>query len=276
MALAHALGYKKVKCIVGHDSGAVTAALGALARPDFFESVVLMSHPFKGPPQLPLEPTREVNKESETVDMEAELARLSRPRRHYKWYCCTPNANEEMMEPREGLHEFLRGYFHLKSADCDGNNPHPLESWTAPELAKMPRYYIMDKDDSMRDAVARDMAKEDPTVVRERSKRWLSDAELAVYVEEYSRSGFRGGLNWYRVQTQAKVAGELETFAGKKIEISCLFVGGRKDWGSFRSRARWKTWTKYAQTSEVRDTSMEQVTGCHRRGLGRQSRKYCA
>jgi hypothetical protein len=49
-------------------------------------------------------------------------------------------------------------------------------------LAKIPTYYIMDKDDSMREAVAREMAKEDPEIVRKKSKRWLSNAELDVYV----------------------------------------------------------------------------------------------
>ena len=27
---------------------------------------------------------------------------------------------------------------------------------------------------------------------------WLSEAELEMFVTEYSRSGFTGGLNWYR------------------------------------------------------------------------------
>lgn len=235
VVLAHALGHQKVRCIVGHDFGAVTAALCALARPDFFESVVLMSHPFKGAPLLPLKPAATAVQRSEAaVDMEAELAQLERPRKHYKWYYCTPEAGKEMTEPKEGLHEFMRGYFHLKSADWKGNDPHPLEGWTATELAKMPRYYIMDKGDSIRQAVAKDMAHEDPEAVKENSQRWLSDAELAVYVREYSRTGFQGGLNWYRVQTQPSVAGELEVFAGKKIEVPCLFVSGEKDWGSFQ------------------------------------------
>ena len=220
VVLAHALGYQRVRCVVGHDFGAVTAALCALARPDFFESVVLMSHPFTGAPRLPLMPAERLVRESEAVvDVEAELAKLERPRKHYKWYYCTAEADMEMTEPREGLHEFLRGYFHLKSADWEGNDPHPLEAWTATELAQMPRYYVMDKGDSMRQAVAKDMANEDPEAVKEKSKRWLSDAKLAVYVREYSRTGFQGGLNWYRVQTQSRVAGELEVFAGKKIEI---------------------------------------------------------
>jgi pimeloyl-ACP methyl ester carboxylesterase len=234
VVLAHALGHTKVKCIVGHDFGAVTAALCALARPDYFENVVLMSHPFRGPPALPQKSADELSQASQVTDMEAELAKLERPRKHYKWYYCTPNADREMMEPKEGLPEFLRGYFYLKSADWDGNDAHPLDGWKATELAKMPRYYIMDKEDTMREAIARDMADEDPHVVRQGSRRWLSDQELAVYVDEYSRNSFQGGLNWYRVQTQPDVVRELEIFAGKKIEIPCLFVSGKKDWGPFQ------------------------------------------
>jgi pimeloyl-ACP methyl ester carboxylesterase len=63
VVLAHALGHEKAKCIVGHDFGALTAALCALARPDLFESVVLMSHPFGGLPPLPLYPTDELLQE---------------------------------------------------------------------------------------------------------------------------------------------------------------------------------------------------------------------
>merc|ERR1711939_388122 len=51
--LVHALGYDTVKCIVGHDFGAVTATFCSLARPDLFRRLVLMSHPTKGPPSLP-------------------------------------------------------------------------------------------------------------------------------------------------------------------------------------------------------------------------------
>ena len=40
--------------VVGHDFGSPLAAYCALTRPDVFRSVVLMSAPFAGPPQLPL------------------------------------------------------------------------------------------------------------------------------------------------------------------------------------------------------------------------------
>jgi pimeloyl-ACP methyl ester carboxylesterase len=193
-----------------------------------------MSHPFKGPPSLPFNTANGAPPLPAPVDVEAQLAALPRPRKHYKWYYCTPSADEEMANPREGLRDFLRGYFHLKSADWAGNNPHPLKGWEAEELQKMPRYYIMDKADNMREAVARDMKNEDLEEVQRMSKRWLSDEELAVYVGEYARNGFQGGLNWYRVQTKREIASDVEIFAGKKIEVPCMFVSGVKDWGSFQ------------------------------------------
>ena len=232
--LVHALGYTKVKCLVGHDVGAVTASLCALARPDFFSSLVLMSHPFKGPPKLPFNTANGASPPPKPVDMEAQLAQLDRPRRHYKWYYCTEPADSEMANPKSGLHEFLRGYFHLKSADWAGNDPHPLKGWEAAELAKMPRYYIMDKADTMREAIARDMKAEDPHEVHRKSKRWLSDEELSVYVQEYARTGFQGGLNWYRMLTQPKIVSDVDMFASEKIQMPCLFVSGKKDWGSFQ------------------------------------------
>ncbi|RQM07648.1 hypothetical protein DH86_00001662, partial [Scytalidium sp. 3C] len=53
VVLVHALGYQRVRCVVGHDFGAVTASFLTIARPDMFESVVFMAHPFNGSPTLP-------------------------------------------------------------------------------------------------------------------------------------------------------------------------------------------------------------------------------
>ena len=219
VVLVHMLGYTKVKCLVGHDFGAVSAALCAVARPDMFENLVLMSHPFKGIPIMPGKP----------VDIQSELATVDR--KHYKWYYATKQANEEMSG--DGLQAFLRGYFHLKSADWKGNNPQPLEAWNASELAKMPRYYIMEIDDGMRRSVEKDMAGEDAQSIGVECK-WLTSEELNVYVQEWARNGFQGGLNWYRVQTDPAHQRDSVLFAGKKIEVPCIFASGRKDWGTYQ------------------------------------------
>ena len=236
IVLIYALGYKHVKSVVGHDFGAVTASLCALTRPDFFESVVLMSHPFKGAPTLPFNVANEESHEGEgsKSDIHQELANLPEPRKHYKWYYSTEPANNEMSNPPDGLHDFLRGYFHLKSADWKGNKPHALEAWTATELAKMPYYYIMPLHSGMREAVAKDMANENTKEAQTKGLQWLPDHELDVYAQEYGRTGFQGGLNWYRVQTDPKNLKELDMFAGKKIERPCLFVSGEQDWGVYQ------------------------------------------
>lgn len=186
-----------------------------------------MSHPFKGSPTLPFNVSSET-KSTPQRDVHHDLASLPTPRKHYKWYYSTRDANSEMAASN-GLHEFLRGYFYLKSADWIGNSPRPLEAWTAEELAKMPLYYIMPLDSGMRDSVEKEL----DSGVNE-SLRWLSDAELEVYVQEYGRTGFQGGLNWYRVQTDPARLRDLDMFAGKKIEVPCLFVAGEKDWGTYQ------------------------------------------
>lgn len=240
VTLVHALGYDSVTTLVGHDFGAVTAGLSALARPDFFKSLVMMSHPTKGVSDAMPSATSPsygaaTSRPGPPADMEKALSELPRPRKHYKWYYCTAPSNDEMTNPTgPPLHTFLRGYFHLKSADWDGNAPHALTGWTATELAKMPVYYIMDKGDSMRQAVARDMAGEDAAVVSERAARWLPDAELAVYVDEWARTTFQGGLNWYRVQTQPGIASDALAWAGAKITVPTAFVAGTSDWGTYQ------------------------------------------
>ncbi|KEF61309.1 uncharacterized protein A1O9_02874 [Exophiala aquamarina CBS 119918] len=240
VTLVQALGYSSVSAIVGHDFGAVTASLSALARPDLFQSLVMMSHPTKGvASSIPFSASPSYGEPSAPppprTDIQRALSELPRPRKHYKWYYCTAPANDEMTNPTgPPLHAFLRGYFHLKSADWDGNSPHALTGWTAPELAKMPRYYIMDRDDSMREAVARDMADENPQQVLERAQRWLPDAELAVYADEWGRTSFRGGLNWYGVQTQPEIASDGIVWAGAKISVPTVFVAGKSDWGTYQ------------------------------------------
>jgi hypothetical protein len=43
-----------------------------------------------------------------------------------------------MRHAPQGIHDFLRAYYHVKSADWPGNQPHPLNAWIASELAKLP------------------------------------------------------------------------------------------------------------------------------------------
>ena len=55
IALVFTLGYQSVAAVIGHDFGAQVAACCAMIRPDIFKSVVMLSTPFIGFPDMPLE-----------------------------------------------------------------------------------------------------------------------------------------------------------------------------------------------------------------------------
>lgn len=223
LALVAALGHRAV-AVVGHDFGASVAAWAALIRPDVFRSVTLMSAPFAGAPAWP------GTEQKTSDDIHAALARLSRPRKHYQWYYSTRPANADMWRCPQGVHAFLRGYFHFKSADWPGNNPSRLAAWSAEELAKMPTYYIMDLDRDMAATVAPEM----PSAGKIAACPWLSEDELAVYSAEYERTGFQGGLQWYRCRTQG-VNADLSVFAGRTIDVPAMFIAGKSDWGIYQT-----------------------------------------
>jgi pimeloyl-ACP methyl ester carboxylesterase len=228
LGLVFALGHRSVVAVVGHDFGSPVAAWCALVRPDVFRSVALMSAPFAGPPALPFDTA---NSAPRTVasgpDIHDAMARLDRPRKHYQWYYSTRPANDDMWHCRQGVHAFLRAYYHHKSADWRQNQPFKLQGWTAEELAKMPTYYIMDLGETMAETVAHEM----PSAAQIAACRWLPDNELAVYAGEYQRNGFQGGLQWYRRGTQELDTAELQLFAGRSIDVPSLFIAGSSDWG---------------------------------------------
>jgi pimeloyl-ACP methyl ester carboxylesterase len=56
---------------------------------------------------------------------------------------------------------------------------------------------------------------------------WMSDADLAVYVAAFKKSGFRGPLNRYRAQTIDFT--DLANLAGKTVDQPSFFVGGERD-----------------------------------------------
>jgi pimeloyl-ACP methyl ester carboxylesterase len=63
---------------------------------------------------------------------------------------------------------------------------------------------------------------------------WLTEDELAVYSSEYERTGFEGGLQWYRTPTQSLNDAEMQLFSGRKIEVPSIFIAGKSDWGTYQ------------------------------------------
>ncbi len=187
--LVYALGYKSVAGIAGHDAGSPVACWSALIRPDIFPKLAIMSSPFPGPPAIPFNTANggAMPKRAPTDDeLDAELAKLPRPRKYYHNHQRLPGANDDMLHAPQGLHAFFRAYYHYKSADWKENKPHPLKSRTAEEMAKIPTYYVMDRDKGMAETVAPFM----PSAAEIAACKWLTDAEVGVYVTEYSADGF--------------------------------------------------------------------------------------
>lgn len=275
------LGHESAACVVGHDFGAAAASACALARPDLFRAAVFASHAPGGAPALP--PLRAGGSSSGTdsssvgggvkssgpelfprdPDVHASLARWrgsSGPRKHYQRYNSTAAAAADYENPPQGLAAFLRGYVHLKSHVWRGNYDGfegmetgrgvegdgaaaRLTGWTAEQLARMPGYYIMPLGATMPEVVARGMEGEDWG----RTRAFLPDEELAVYVAEFGRTGFQGMLNWYRAAAAAATEGagaspgssgtpngHMALFAGRRFEVPVLYVGGEADWGNYQ------------------------------------------
>jgi pimeloyl-ACP methyl ester carboxylesterase len=235
LGLLVALGHSSVAAVVGHDFGSPVAAWCALLRPDVFRACVMMSAPFGGPPSLPLT--------AGGVD-HAALAALPRPRKHYQAYYGTRPANADMQACPQGVHAFLRAYYHVKSADWQVNQPHVLASYAAAEMAQMPTYYIMDAAQDMAATVAPHI----PSSGHIAANHWLTDAELALYAEEYQRNGFQGGLQWYRCGAEPRFITELQTWAGRSIDVPSMFIAGQSDWGTYQKPGEFEKMQRTACT----------------------------
>ncbi len=255
LGLVSALGHRTVAAVVGHDFGSPVAAWCALLRPDVFLSVALMSAPFAGPPALPFDTAGDVLAPDADAalpggSIDQALAKLNPPRKHYQRYYSTRAASADMHDCPQGVHNFLRAYYHYKSADWPGNRPFPLQSWTAAELAKLPTYYIMELNKGMAETVADYM----PSAAEIASCRWLTESELAVYGAEYERTGFQGGLQWYRCRIEGVGAVELQLFSGRTIDVPSVFIAGNRDWGVYQVPGG---------IDRMRDSACSRMLGCH-------------
>jgi pimeloyl-ACP methyl ester carboxylesterase len=88
----------------------------------------------------------------------------------------------------------------------------------------------MDLDKGMAETVAEEM----PSAAQIAANTWLPDRELGFYSAEYARTGFQGGLQWYRCGTSGAFTAELQTFSGRSIDVPSCFISGKQDWGTYQ------------------------------------------
>ena len=172
----------------------------------------MMSAPFGGPPALPFNtadaPRRRGGRRAADAIYD-ELAALTPPRKHYQRYYQTREANDNMWHAPQGIHAFLRAYYHMKSADWKQNRPasargaHRQRVGEAAALLRHGSRQGHGGDGRAGDAVA-------PPAIA--ASKWLPDDELKVYSEEYGRTGFQGGLEGYRGGSSGRFTSELQLF----------------------------------------------------------------
>jgi pimeloyl-ACP methyl ester carboxylesterase len=67
----------------------------------------------------------------------------------------------------------------------------------------------------------------DGVVIPNKLPPWLSEVDLDFFTGEFKRTGFRGGLNWYRnIDRDWELTGFLD---GAKLDQPTLFVAGERD-----------------------------------------------
>ncbi|MFE5475772.1 alpha/beta fold hydrolase [Nocardia sp. NPDC056541] len=222
LSLVRALGYDRAH-LVGHDFGSVVAGWATLGGEHVISSLTMMSAPFAGA-GIP----------KSSTELDDALRALSPPRRHYQHYFAGTSSAADIYHAPQGIADFLRAYFHMKSADWPGNaDAGELPGPTAADLALLPRYYVMDAGVGMPETVAPHL----PSPQERAGCSWLTDEELNFYAREFGRTEFQGPLNWYRALTLPLTA----TPTVPRIEVPTQFIAGRCDWGIWQSPGALRT-----------------------------------
>lgn len=175
--------------IAGHDWGAPVAWHAALLRPDRFRGVIGLSVPFR--PRGPVRPT--------TVMTQTDDAFF------YQLYFQDPGIAEAEFERDVRLS--IRSILYSASGDVEGaeNGDRDKAFWMVPRNGGFLTRSI------------------NPSSL----PSWLTDADVDFYAGEFTRTGFRGGLNWYRnIDRNWEL---LSPYAGARITVPALYIVGERD-----------------------------------------------
>jgi pimeloyl-ACP methyl ester carboxylesterase len=176
--------------IAGHDWGAPVAWHCALLRPDRFRAVIGLSVPFWS--RFPIRPTSVMPQTDDAL--------------FYQLYFQSPGVAEAEFE--RDVRRTIRSLLFSASGDAPRR-----ENTGSPGAAvgMVPR-----QGDFLSGLV-------DPVSL----PSWLTGADIDFYVNEFTRTGFRGGLNWYRNIDRSWEL--LAPFAGRRVDVPALYIAGDRD-----------------------------------------------
>jgi len=175
--------------IAGHDWGAPVAWHSALLRPDRFRAVIGLSVPYR--PRGPAPPTAGMLR----TDSES----------FYQLYFQEPGVADAELERDVRLS--LRKILFAASGDASrGGGGTPRRP-----IAMVPHdggfLSVMSNPETL--------------------PAWLTEADLDAYARQFTRSGFRGGLNWYRnIDRNWEL---LAPYAGAVVRVPALYIAGDRD-----------------------------------------------
>jgi pimeloyl-ACP methyl ester carboxylesterase len=187
VGLLDALGAEQA-VIAGHDWGAPVAWHAALLRPDRFRAVIGLSVPFW--PRRPIKPTTVMPRRDDAM--------------FYQLYFQEPGVAEAELE-RDVRQTIVKLLF-AASGDM------PRSGAGARGHVGMVR-----RDGGFLGGMP------SPATL----PAWLSEADVDFYTGEFARTGFRGGLNWYRnIDRNWEL---MAPFAEAKIAVPALYIAGDRD-----------------------------------------------
>src|ERR1700751_4989742 len=189
VGLLDALGLETA-VIVGHDWGAPVAWYAALLRPDRFRGVIGLSVPF-----IPRRPARPTSIMPQTEDA-----------LFYQLYFQSPGTAEAEFE--QDVSRSIRSLLYSASGDAPGRDRRAAGD---SEVGMVPR----------RGGFLSRL------INPEALPPWLKEADANFYVGEFQRTGFRGGLNWYRnIDRNWEL---LAPFSGARVSVPALYIAGERD-----------------------------------------------
>ena len=187
VGLLDALGEERA-VIAGHDWGAPVAWHAALMRPDRFRAVIGLSVPYRS--RGPVRPTTVMPQAADAV--------------FYQLYFQTPGVAEAEFEL--DTRRFIRGTLYSMSGDMPRREPDAM---------------MVPRQGGLLARWATDFAT--PEIL----PAWLSEMDIDFYSAEFTRTGFRGGLNWYRnIDRNWEL---LAPFAGATVAVPALYIAGDRD-----------------------------------------------
>jgi pimeloyl-ACP methyl ester carboxylesterase len=173
--------------IAGHDWGAPVAWTSAQLRPDRFRAVIGLSVPFI--PRRPLRPTSTMPQTHDAI--------------FYQLYFQVEGQAEADYE-RDPAEALRKGVYY-----SSGDAP--------PRAAGAPIGMVPRKGGGLT------AGRPTPATL----PPWLTEEDIAFYAGEFARTGFRGGLNWYRNIDRSWEL--MAPFAGLQVKVPALYVAGDRD-----------------------------------------------